>query len=278
MYTIYEMKLSKSAVMLYNYCPYKFKRVYIDKCEEPETQLLLKGTIYHKARAKYLETVDELKLTSNYNENYKYIRSLLPLDKDIIYDNIAISEAKRSVNPNTINFKPVEIEKKYKTVFCDSFFSMCYEGDTISDITNLLTDEQIEKIAEEYHAMPVLVFIGKIDDLYLEGDNTYNIKEFKTGNFTTDLSKIRKELILYSKILEPHLSLPVNYISYHYALENEYRIEKIQKRSVIALKKLMFKIVESMLSNQYEKKYYKSACDNKCQFADECKLNLMHGR
>jgi hypothetical protein len=137
----------------------------------------------------------------------------------------------------------------------------------------------MKQITEEYNAMPVLIFTGKIDDLYLEKDNTFNIKEFKTGNFTTSTqTKIRKELILYSKILEPHLCAPISKISYHYAYENEYKVENIQKRSVTALKNLMFKLVEATFSNQYENKYFKSACDKNCQFAEECKLNLMYGR
>jgi hypothetical protein len=268
-----EFTLTKSAVMDFARCPYHYKRVYIDKQKQPETPLLLKGTVYHKARSEYLKKVDVSKLQNNINLDFDYIRSLFPDEDDIVYDNIAFVEANRFLNSCITCFKPVIIEKSYTTTFHDFSNEIDNRNNPVTSLSNLLTDEQVNYLITNYWISPIITFKGKIDDMYVEEDATYRINEFKTGHWNSGkATSMRKELILYSLIVQPHVYLPIESISYHFAYENYYNVEKIQKRSITALKDLIFKFIISTLDNKFESKYYKVTCDSNCQFAEECKL------
>jgi len=235
---------------------------------------MLDGSQIHGDRTTFFDKINELELSDDFNKNYSYLRSLLPEKKDFRYDAIALAEADRALKCHFTNFRSVFSERQFKTIFCEEDVSGDYLGETISDITNLLSLEHLEEIKKVYKISPVISVVGIVDDVFLTDSGTYQISEFKTGSMNSGTqSSIRKELIFYAKLLEPHLNETIETMSYHFVSEDKYHVEKIKKRSVKALQDLVYRLVKSTLDSQFKIKYFDRACDNNCQFFRECKVN-----
>jgi len=259
--------------MLFLSCAYKFKRIIHDEIVQEKTPLLLKGNLLHSDYENYLFEVDELKLTADFETNFLYIRSLFPDDYEEIYGNISYVEAKRAMETHYTVFKPLFSERRFETVFCEEACYEKYKNYKCANILNIITEVQLDEIKARYQITPVIRIVGKIDHLFIDIENDFIINEFKTGKWsTTAQSKVRKELIFYKILCDPHLCKPVNKISYFFPMEREYRVEKVQKKTVLALKNSIFNFLTANIENKYPIKYYSKVCDDNCQFSKDCKL------
>lgn len=269
---LYQIHLSKSRMMTYDYCQYKYKRIYRDGYIQEDTEKTLKGKVYHAVRDRCIEKIEMNKITKDITENYNYIRSLLPKLDSPVLDSVAKMEAERATTTSHNIYKPVIVEQDYQTLFCDPVYSKEYPEYKIADIKNILNEEQITSLNLEYDVQPIVLLKGRPDNIYMLEDGTYSVYEFKTGAWNSNTSsKIRKELIFYVKMLEPHLDAEINHISYGYTSTSKMTIEPIRSRSVNAFKSLLYKMIVSHITGEYSQKFYYKACRN-CSLCEECEL------
>ena len=258
---------------MFERCQWKYKRTIIDKVSQPESAIMQFGTIYHEDRNDLVNKIKEEKLTDNYEENYNYIRNLLPEGDDEIHNSIAKAEAERSINVKKTIYKPVYSERKFETIFCDPKYFKDYPNMVTANITDILTEGHIKEFNEVYGIDPVINIHGVTDEIYRNDDGTYAVFEFKTGSFNSGTSsKIRKELIFYKFLVSPHLDQPVTRIGYHYAAKDQYSFEDIKKRSITSLKNLMYKFFLAHITNKWTFSYYWKFCNEYCNLNKECRI------
>jgi len=115
-----------------------------------------------------------------------------------------------------------------------------------------------------------ITLVGKPDAVFLEEDNTLNILELKTGIWKDyKLSKIRKELVFYSILLEKQVDNEIKSISWFYPKMNHFDTEVIKKRTVTSVYKQLEKMIASHENNDFGSSYNYKKCEN-CMFLQEC--------
>ena len=235
--TIY---MTKSHLMSYDYCPYKYKRTVIDKLHQPTTPQMTDGTEKHSAHDNCVLAIDLKKVPESFEDKIDYVRQYLPETDDIIYDSIAFHEAEKLdlMQGDLSLFKPKIVETTYDK--------------TIS-------------IGDDYVAMR-----GRPDHIYLEADGTYNIFELKTGQWKDYMkSKIRKELSFYYILLEDQLDAPVEHISWFYPRVDYFDMEKIKKQSIKAAYKSIEKLVNAIKEDNFPATFHHAKCSS-CFLLEEC--------
>ena len=75
------LKISKSSMGSYNWCPTKYQFQYIEGRPIDQTEVMRKGTIIHNSREDWFNTVDVKKAESMDEDELKvYFMSLYPID------------------------------------------------------------------------------------------------------------------------------------------------------------------------------------------------------
>ena len=232
--------ITKSHLMSYDYCAYKYKRTVIDKERQPTTPQMTDGTEKHESYDNCVLSMDLKKVPESFNAKIDYVREHLPETEDPLYDSIAFHEAEKLelMKDDLSLFKPKIVETTYdKTI----------------------------KLDDDYVAMR-----GRPDHIYLESDDTYNVFELKSGKWAPYLkSKIRKELAFYTILLEGQLDKPMGWISWFYPRFDHFEIEKVKKQSLTAAYNSMRKLVNAIKNDDFPATFHHSKCSN-CQFLEEC--------
>ena len=112
------LKISKSSMGSYNWCPTKYQFQYIEGRPIDQTEVMRKGTIIHNSREDWFNTVDVKKAESMDEDELKvYFMSLYPIDDYTdVYSVMASGEARRFIeirNEDALDtFVPVANEVK----------------------------------------------------------------------------------------------------------------------------------------------------------------------
>lgn len=232
--------MTKSHLMSFDYCAYKYKRTIIDKLKQPTTIQMTDGTEKHTAHDNCVLSMDLKKVPKSFNAKIDYVREHLPETEDPLYDSMAFHEAEKlELMKNDFSlFKPKIVETTYdKTI----------------------------PIGDDFVAMR-----GRPDHVYMEADGTYNIFELKTGQWRPYMkSKIRKELAFYYILLEDQLDAPIGYISWFYPRVEYFDIEKIKKQSINAARKSIEKLVNAIKEDNFPSTFHHKKCES-CFLIEEC--------
>ena len=97
------LKITKSSLGTYNWCPKKYEFSYIERKPQDQTEAMRKGTVLHNSREAFFNEFD-LKKAENMNnsEVLEYCTSLMPVDDYFdISLTVASFEAQRYIEART---------------------------------------------------------------------------------------------------------------------------------------------------------------------------------
>lgn len=232
--------MTKSHLMSFDFCPYKYKRTIIDRLKQPTTPQMLDGIVKHTAHDNCVQAIDLRRVPKDFEGKINFVRKTLPEVDDIIYDNIAYHEAEKLdlMYEDLSLFKPKIIETTFKKTI---------------------------KIGDEY-----IDIKGRPDHIYMESDGKYNIFELKTGVWKSYMkSKIRKELGFYYILLEGQLDADIGWISWFYPRMDYFDIEKIKKQSIKGTYNSIEKLVTAIKTDEFKSTFHTRKCE-KCFLLEEC--------
>nr|MDB4346198.1 PD-(D/E)XK nuclease family protein [bacterium] len=259
------LKISKSSMGSYNWCPKRYEFQYKEGLPIDSTPVMLIGTLVHNAREDFFNTFDVKKAESlSHSELINYCMSLHPIDDNTeMYEAMSIFESNRfmeSVTEGTTdNFLPVinEIMLDAKVVIDKN------------------THPKFE-LKQDY----VVHLQGIIDRMFQEG-NMYIPMELKTGGWKDwKTTMMRKEMAFYQLLFEntPEDKLiamgldpeiPISHWGWYYPAANYIHIEKVKKSSMSSLKKNIAQLLHSYETGIFSAKYFAKTCAN-CSFFGIC--------
>lgn len=97
------LKISKSSLGSFNWCPNKYKFSYIERRPQDQTEAMRKGTILHNHRENFFDEFDIKKAENmNADEVVEYCTGLFPIDDYFdISMTVAAFEAQRYLEART---------------------------------------------------------------------------------------------------------------------------------------------------------------------------------
>ena len=99
------LKISKSSLGSFNWCPKKYEFSYIERLPQDQTEAMRKGTILHNHREAFFDEFDIKKADSmNNSEIMEYATSLMPVDEYFdVSLTVAAFEAQRFIEAKSEN-------------------------------------------------------------------------------------------------------------------------------------------------------------------------------
>ena len=220
----------------------------------------------------------KIRLSKSNFMSYDYCRYLY---KKIVIDKI-------QTEPTMVMLRGTELHKYYEDLVMKGVKNrLSFNDEETMDIVNNINifEENRKELLKEFYKPIIyeekftkvinidgveITLVGKPDAVFLEEDGTLNIMELKTGKWADyKKSKIRKELVFYSILLEGQTEQPIKSISWLYPKANHFDTEEIKKRTVTAVYKQLDKIIESHKNDDFESSYNYKKCEN-CSFLQEC--------
>ena len=259
------LKISKSSLGCFTWCPIKYQYQYIEKRPQDTTEAMLKGTIMHNAREKFFEDFDINKAESMPREEViDYCSSLFEID-DYFEDNLTVAmfEANRFLECREENrledFLPVLNEQKLDC-----------EITILSDINPKFP------LSRNY----VVRLQGIIDRVFLENGG-YIPMEFKTGGWKdSKATSMRKEMAFYQLMIENSTptvlrnaglepNTPVTHWAWFYPIANHFHCEPIKRVSKTSVLKSIAKLIHAYENNQFPADFYFKKCKS-CSYFPIC--------
>ena len=220
----------------------------------------------------------KLRISKSNFMNYDFCKYLY---KKIVIDNF-------ETEPTMVMLRGTELHKYYEDLVIKGRKNkLSFDDEETIDIVNNINifEENQKELLKEFYKPIIyeekftkvinidgaeITLVGKPDAVFLEEDNTLNIMEIKTGIWKDyKLSKIRKELVFYSILLEGQTEQLIKNISWFYPKMNHFDTEEIKKRTVTAVYKQLNKMIESHKNDNFESSYNYKKCEN-CSFLQEC--------
>ena len=264
------LKISKSSMGSYNWCPTKYQFQYIEGRPIDQTEVMRKGTIIHNSREDWFNTVDVKKAESMDEDELKvYFMSLYPIDDYTdVYSVMASSEARRFIeirNEDALDtFVPVANEVKLDAEL--------FIPQNLNPKVPLQRDYTVH-------------LQGIIDRMFIE-NNQYIPMELKTGVWKDwRTTSMRKEMAFYKLLfdncpdedlishgLDPNID--ITHWGWYYPISNYTYVEEVKKSSTNAVMKGITKLIHSYEKFNdggeiFEDKFYAKTCIN-CDFYGIC--------
>lgn len=259
------LKITKSSLGSYTWCPKKYQFSYIERLPQDQTEPMRKGTIMHNAREGFFNDFDIKKAEDmSHDEVLDYCTSLFPID-DYFDDYLTIASFEAS------RFVEARAEDKI-----DSFLPVCNEGKLDCEITITSDTNPKFPLTRDYK----IHLQGIIDRIFLE-DGGYIPMEFKTGLWKDGrTSGMRKEMAFYQLLIENsseevlkqaglESNVPVSHWAWYYPISNYIYSEPVKKSSMTAMMKSIAKLIWAYEQSLFPAKFFYKTCAH-CSFFGIC--------
>jgi len=267
------LKISKSSLGSFNWCPTKYTFSYIQRLSQDQTEAMRKGTILHNYREDFFNEFDLKKAEGmNNNEVLEYCTSLMPVDDYFdISLTVASFEAQRYIEART--------EDKI-----DEYLPIVNEGIFDSEIVIPVGPYKggAWNNYEEFTLnRPYTVRLqGIIDRIFIEDGNLIPF-EYKTGGWKDyKATSMRQEMAFYQLMIENcteevlakhglNKDMKVTHWGWYFPAANHVTVEKIKPRSMSSVKLNIAKLIKSYEQKEFKAKFYYKTCSH-CSFFGIC--------
>ena len=259
------LKISKSSMMSYLWCPMKYKFNYIDKLPQDQTEAMRKGTVLHNHREEFFNVFDIKKAEQlNNSEVLEYCTSLMPIDDYFdISLTVAAFEAQRFIEARS--------EDKM-----EEYLPILNEGMFDCEITIKADTNSKYPLSRDY----VVHLQGIIDRIFIENGGLIPF-EYKTGAWKdSKQSDMRKEMAFYQIMIENapeevlakhglNKDMQVTHWGWYYPASNYVYAEEIKKVSKTSVLKSIAKIIWAY-ENEFEASFFHKTCSQYCSYYGIC--------
>ena len=250
-------KFSYSSISTYNTCPYKFKKIYIDKISNDNYYLRV-GSATHSI----LEKIFNLVKTANHYKVEFNPEQILEEIKHNIYEKNKLKREKRDINKM---LTPNSIQQILNTLNLNSYEDFICE----------------KKFQKEYYIKEHKIILTGYPDLVLTNFDKIIIIDFKTSRvkngsyYPPDLHQTQiYALLIYYSYLEKDILFPLNDIqSYYYFLRTHTIISNpISLKDIKEIENNILSVIKKILEDKTfpitQNKFCKwcpvfSECENK---------------
>lgn len=259
------LKISKSSLGTFNWCPQKYVFSYIQRLPQDQTEAMRKGTILHNHREDFFNDFDVKKAeTMNNSEINEYVTSLMPVDE--YYDislTVAAFEAQRFI----------EAKSEDKV---DEYLPIVNEGLFDCEVTIPKNVNKKFPLQRDY----VVRLQGIIDRIFIE-DGKLIPFEYKTGGWKDwKTTSMRQEMAFYQLMIENcdeevlaehglNKDMAVSHWGWYYPAANHITVEAVKKRSMTSVMNNIAKLIHSYEREQFDAKFYYKTCSH-CSFFGIC--------
>ena len=259
------LKISKSSMMSYLWCPMKYKFNYIDRLPQDQTEAMRKGTVLHNHREEFFNVFDIKKAEQlNNSEVLEYCTSLMPVDDYFdISLTVAAFEAQRFIEARS--------EDKI-----EEYLPVLNEGMFDCEITIEANTNPKYPLSRDY----VVHLQGIIDRIFMENGGLIPF-EYKTGAWKdSKQSNMRKEMAFYQIMIENapeevlakhglNNDMQVTHWGWYYPASNYVYAEEIKKASKTSVLKSIAKIIWAY-ENEFEATFFHKTCSQYCAYYGIC--------
>ena len=259
------LKISKSSLGSFNWCPKKYEFSYIERKPQDQTEAMYKGTVLHNHREEFFDVFDIKKAEKmNNSEVLEYCTSLMPVDE--YYDvslTVAAFEAQRFIEARSENkiqdYLPIINEKKFDC-----------------EITIPKDINPKQPLLRDY----VVRLQGIIDRVFIE-DGKLIPFEYKTGAWKDyKQTSMRQEMAFYQLMIENSSDevlqqfgltrdMPVTHWGWYYPVSNYVQVEPVKKRSMTSVMNNIAKLIHAYEQKHFEPKFFYKTCSH-CSYFGIC--------
>lgn len=259
------LKISKSSLGAFNWCPKKYEFSYIDRLPQDQTEAMRKGTILHNHRENFFDEFDVKKAEGmNNSEITEYVTSLMPVDE--YYDislTVAAFEAQRFI----------EAKSEGKT---DEYLPIINEELFDCEITIPKDTNSKFPLQRDY----VVRLQGIIDRVFIE-DGKLIPFEYKTGSWKDwKKTSMRQEMAFYQLMIENcddeilakyglNSDMEVSHWGWYYPAANHITVEPVKKRTRTSVMNNIAKLIHAYEQKHFETKFYYKTCSH-CSYFGIC--------
>tara|TARA_B100000963_G_scaffold205133_2_gene178607 strand:+ start:327 stop:1220 length:894 start_codon:yes stop_codon:yes gene_type:complete len=263
------LKVSKSSLGSFDWCPKKYEFNYIQRLPQDTTEAMLKGTVLHNHREDFFNVFDIKKAnTMSEHEILEYCTSLMPIDD--YYDislTVAAFEAQRFI----------DARKENKV---HEYLPAVNEGMFDAEITVEANWNEKFPLSRDY----IIHIQGIIDRIFVE-DNKIILFEYKTGGWKDyKATSMRKEMAFYQLLLESasdvvlekyglSRDMEVTHWGWYYPVSNHVQVEPIKKRSMTSVKNNLARLIHAYEQDHFSTKYFYKTCAH-CSYFGICDGNM----
>lgn len=260
------LKITKSSLGTFNWCPKKYEYNYIQKLPQDQTEVMIKGNIIHNSREEFFNKFDvEEAKEMTPDELLMYSTTLHPIDEyHDVYEVMAAFETQRFLE-----------SKEQDTL--DNFLPV---GNEVTLDAEIVVPRNVSKkypLLRDY----TVHLQGIIDRVFKEG-SFYMPMELKTGGWKDGKrTDMRKEMAYYkllyesstdeeliSKGLDPNIDF--KYWAWYYPVSNHLTVEPCKKRSTTAVWDSIAKLINAYESGLFATKFYAPTCGQYCSYFGIC--------
>tara|TARA_R110000744_G_scaffold255723_1_gene371196 strand:- start:5175 stop:6083 length:909 start_codon:yes stop_codon:yes gene_type:complete len=260
------LKITKSSLGTYNWCPKKYEFSYIERKPQDQTEAMRKGTVLHNSREAFFNEFD-LKKAENMNnsEVLEYCTSLMPVDDYFdISLTVASFEAQRYIEART--------DKKIS-----EYLPIVNEGKFDAEITIPANINPKCPLSRDYK----IHIQGIIDRIFIENNGLIPF-EYKTGGWKdSKASSMRQEMAFYQLLIEnspPEVlaengltpEMKVTHWGWYYPAANYVFAEEKKKRSMTSVMNKIAKLIHSYEQGKFEEKFFYKMCGQWCSYFGIC--------
>ena len=259
------LKISKSSLGQFNWCPKKYEFSYIERLPQDQTEAMRKGTILHNYREDFFNEFDIKKAQGmNNSEVIAYCNSLMPIDE--YYDlslTVAAFEAQR--------FITAQSEGKV-----NEYLPIVNEGLFDCEITIPKNVNPKFPLMRDYKVR----LQGIIDRIFIEDGNLIPF-EYKTGSWKDNKrTSMRQEMAFYQLMLENATdevlakhgltrTMKVTHWGWYYPAANHITVEEVKKRSMTSVFHNIAKLIHAYEKETFPTKYWYKTCSH-CSYFGIC--------
>jgi|TARA_R100000084_G_C4644889_1_gene146111 CRISPR/Cas system-associated exonuclease Cas4 (RecB family) len=259
------LKISKSSLGSFNWCPKKYEFSYIERLPQDQTEAMRKGTILHNYREDFFNEFDIKKAESmNNSEIIEYATSLMPVDEYFdISLTVAAFEAQRFISAKSEN----KIHE-YLPIVNEEMFDC--------EITIPKNVNKKFPLKQDY----VVRLQGIIDRIFIE-DGKLIPFEYKTGGWKDwKTTSMRQEMAFYQLMIENcaeevlaknglNKDMEVSHWGWYYPAANHITVEPVKKRSMTSVMNNIAKLIHAYEQKHFETKFYYKTCSH-CSYFGIC--------
>ena len=259
------LKISKSSLGQFNWCPKKYQFSYIEKRPQDQTEAMYKGTVLHNHREEFFNVFDIKKAEKmNNSEVLEYCTSLMPIDE--YYDislTVAAFEAQRFIEARSED----KIEEYLPVINERVFDCEIVIPRDVHPKFNLLRDYTVR-------------LQGIIDRVFIE-DGKLIPFEYKTGGWKdSKVTMMRQEMAFYQLMIENcdeaileeyglNKDMKVSHWGWYYPAANYVQVEEVKKRSMTSVMHNIAKLIQAYEQNYFETKFWFKTCSH-CSYFGIC--------
>ena len=267
------LKISKSSLGSFNWCPKKYEFSYIEKLPQDQTEAMRKGTILHNHRENFFNEFDIKKATEmNNSEIIEYCNSLMPVDEYFdISLTVAAFEAQRFIEAKSEGkideYLPAINEELFD---CEIIIPAGpYKGGAWNNYEEY-------SLSRDY----TVHLQGIIDRVFMENGGLIPF-EYKTGAWKDyKTTSMRQEMAFYQLMIEnsseevlEYLGIdkdtPVTHWGWYYPASNYVYVENVKPRSMTSVKNNIAKLLYAYEQKQFKTKFYYKTCSH-CSYFGIC--------